>query len=591
MDTMDSNDRETSNRDHCKLMELMNDDELRELLDWENDPDSREDPDLFGVSTSEQKALEILRGALKREMSKETVDWKRVQTYITTCPTLCGDKWEEYKKDDETTALYHAIKKHAPLDVIMAILKGFPDAIQKRDNDGNTPLHCACQVKAQPALVEELSCRYPDATEIRNNDGCKPREYALESNQSPDVIRWLYKDWPSIETINRDSRDIQIERALYRLLSNDGYLQQLNLDGHGGHYCQDTNYERALHALQFQKYLQQLTIAIYPDWTHCMFNCHRDIHKFMQALAQNTSIKHLTVEVNSIERFANHFGQALSGTLVLPNLEKLSVHNRWIQGEMPSVDQIRALVDLVKHDRRIKTFEIDNVCMNDESGVLFAETIHGNTTIQHLELGRNSFSSASSALAFVRALPTTHCLQSIHFTAEEHTWYSEREVVPTIIQVLGHTKLRTIAITGLYLQDEIVERILDTLRQIAHHYIKVDVVYSTAWKRKIQQETYRNHELFIRRKWMDKYLQRITREATNHDHFLAIMHAKKADDEQPFPTPNILYTLMKEVATSKEVIMMIGDAFHSHYGKKRPESYFTTDSKGVPRKRVRDIDD
>jgi hypothetical protein len=109
-------------------MELMNEKELHEFMEWELNPDARDDAELFGVDTWQKKALEILKDALKCEMMNDNVDWNRVHSYVTACPTLCGEKWDEYAKDDETTALYHAIKKHAPLDVIMAIVEGFPGA-------------------------------------------------------------------------------------------------------------------------------------------------------------------------------------------------------------------------------------------------------------------------------------------------------------------------------------------------------------------------------------------------------------------------------------------------------------------------------
>ena len=123
-------------------MEVMNENELDEFIEWECDPDAREDAELWGVTTWQQKAVEILKGALKREMSNENVDWKRVHSYVTTCPTLCGEKWDEYAKDDETTALYHAIKKHATLDVITAIVEGFPDALQIREQKVQMMIDC-----------------------------------------------------------------------------------------------------------------------------------------------------------------------------------------------------------------------------------------------------------------------------------------------------------------------------------------------------------------------------------------------------------------------------------------------------------------
>jgi hypothetical protein len=86
--------------------------------------------------------------------------------------------------------------------------------------------------------------------------------------------------------------------------------------------------------------------------------------------------------------------------------------------------------------------------------------------------------------------------------------------------------------------------------------------------------------------WMDNFLKGIPRTPMMHDLFIAIVHAKKVDNEQPFSTPNILYTLMKGVVTNIEHMQTISDAFHSHFGNKRPETYFIIDSRGVPRKRL-----
>jgi hypothetical protein len=77
---------------------------------------------------------------------------------------------------------------------------------------------------------------------------------------------------------------------------------------------------------------------------------------------------------------------------------------------------------------------------------------------------------------------------------------------------------------------------------------------------------------------MDNYFAKTPRTPTKQDLFIAIMHAKKADEEQPFPSPNILYKLMREVATNPEHMRTIRDGFHTHYRNKRPESYFIIDS-------------
>jgi hypothetical protein len=50
------------------------------------------------------------------------IDWNRVKTYVTSCE----DKWDEDTKDDNRTALHHALAKHAPRYVLSAIVNAFP---------------------------------------------------------------------------------------------------------------------------------------------------------------------------------------------------------------------------------------------------------------------------------------------------------------------------------------------------------------------------------------------------------------------------------------------------------------------------------
>jgi hypothetical protein len=442
-------------------------------------------------------------------------------------------------------------------------------------------------VKADPAILEFLHSQFPQGTNFTNIDGKKPRDYAFLSNQSHDVIMWLYEKWPETEKLNYRTTKDDDERALYRVLSNDPSLQHLSLDCRCPSYSEkEEKYYSMLDALQYHKYLRQLNIAIFPDWGHCSSDGCRHSHWFMDSLARNASITDLVVEVMDMHKFGIDFGAALSDTLVLPSLERLSIDPSSNEEVVPE-EVITALKDVLQHDSKVKTFEVEMFSMNNERAVLFAELFRQNQTIKHLYLHQNTFLGAGSALAFVRALPESHCLESIHFNGEMTSWYNERDQIASIIEVLGQTRLRTISVTGLYLDEEILRQIMNTLRQISHHYTKVDIAYADAWKREIQQETYGNHESFIRQMWMDNYFKGIPRTPTKHDLFIAIMRAKKADDEQPFSTPNILYTLMKGLVTNISHMRTISDAFNSHFGNKRPETYFIIDSRGIPGKRLR----
>jgi hypothetical protein len=106
--------------------------------------------------------------------------------------------------------------------------------------------------------------------------------------------------------------------------------------------------------------------------------------------------------------------------------------------ELVPEEVMMALVDVLQHDSEVKMFKMEMFSMNNERAVLFAESFCQNQTIKHLQLNRHTFSGAGSALDFVRALPESLCLESIHFNGEMTTWCNERNQMPNIIEVLGH---------------------------------------------------------------------------------------------------------------------------------------------------------
>jgi ankyrin repeat protein len=121
--------------------------------------------------------------------------------------------------DDPLLHLHVTINKGALMDMVALLFEAGPEhAILMRDKDGNTPLHCACIVKAEPAVIEYLHCHYPGATNIQNNDSYKPCEYAFDSNRSHDVTMWLYEEWPEMEKIDMHTLEDDDECAMYRVL-------------------------------------------------------------------------------------------------------------------------------------------------------------------------------------------------------------------------------------------------------------------------------------------------------------------------------------------------------------------------------------
>lgn len=248
------------------------------------------------------------------------------------------------------------------------------------------------------------------------------------------------------------------------------------------------------------------------------------------------------------------------------------------------------MVEVLKCDRKITTFEIDNVCLNDEMAILFAGIFHQNRTIKHLNLKNRSFVGARSALAFVCALPDNHALESIHFGADTGRWFNEREQVSSIVEVLSHTHLSKLSITGVVIHYDTYNEIMTNLRLELHHFTKLDVVYEKEWRKEIEREMYWNHSSTVSEKWMDNYIAKRPKAPTKVDLCIAIERAKKADQDTILKSPNTLYSLVKELMSDPPQMEVIKDGMIKHNSRKR-EYYFTLDESGLPEKKICYLED
>ena len=398
---------------------------------------------------------------------------------------------------------------------------------------------------------------------------------------------WLHNDWPRVEKIGHKTSEEDDGRAIYRIMPNDPILEHLHLDDVTLDSYKEMTYKMVLEALKEQRFLAKLTMTLNPGNYHPENEgelCHS--HDIMHSLSQNTSINHLTLLFDSLNFFGLQFGRALSKYLVVSSLRTLSILPHVTQSfNNDNNDNITAMVEVLSGDRKIMTFEIDNVFLNEEMAILFAGIFHQNKIIKHLNLKNRSFLGARSALAFVRALPDNHALESIHFGAEMVRWFNKREQVSSIVEVLCCTHISNLSITGVVIHYNTYNKIMTNLQQVPHHFTKLDVVYEKEWRKEIERETYLNHSCTVGEKWMDNYLAQRPKVPTKVDLCIAIERAKKADQDTILKSQNTLYSLMKGLMSNPPQVEVIKDGMIKHKSMKR-EYYFTLDESGFPEKRI-----
>ena len=69
----------------------------------------------------------------------------------------------EMPGDDGLLPLHRAVKKQAPVEVVLALLGAYPQAAAVKDGEGMLPLHDAARWQAPVAVVKALLGAHPQA--------------------------------------------------------------------------------------------------------------------------------------------------------------------------------------------------------------------------------------------------------------------------------------------------------------------------------------------------------------------------------------------------------------------------------------------
>jgi ankyrin repeat protein len=94
--------------------------------------------------------------------------------------------------------LHVAVEHNSNLAVITELLKAYPEAAREKDdkNVGRLPLRIAAERTSNAAVIAELLKAYPEAAREKDKYGCLPLHVAAEHNSNAAVIAELLKAYP-----------------------------------------------------------------------------------------------------------------------------------------------------------------------------------------------------------------------------------------------------------------------------------------------------------------------------------------------------------------------------------------------------------
>ena len=95
------------------------------------------------------------------------------------------------------TALHFACCGAAPLSVVEALLRAWPEAARETDHEGNTALHFAAAMQAHPEVVNQVITAYPEACQQRGKMNRYPLSLAFLREAPPESVALIRDAFPS----------------------------------------------------------------------------------------------------------------------------------------------------------------------------------------------------------------------------------------------------------------------------------------------------------------------------------------------------------------------------------------------------------
>mmetsp|Transcript_28301 Transcript_28301/g.41556 ORF Transcript_28301/g.41556 Transcript_28301/m.41556 type:complete len:615 (+) Transcript_28301:121-1965(+) len=146
---------------------------------------------VFSGSVGEREVDYENRTILFRLILKK--DWEGVSNRLTMFPdeAMTWIVTKGYNGNLRFLPLHKACVLTPPPAIIASLIKAFPDAVQRSDQDGWLPLHCACFYGAPPASIDELTQANPKAAQVKDDDSRLPLHYACMKGAPDSVVSKL----------------------------------------------------------------------------------------------------------------------------------------------------------------------------------------------------------------------------------------------------------------------------------------------------------------------------------------------------------------------------------------------------------------
>ncbi len=109
--------------------------------------------------------------------SFENVAFSDPETYKCMSKSIC-----ECEEFNGMTLLHACVRYEPPIYVLLKMIELHPQALEKEDCIGRTPLHIAAGSGASSLVMKVLTVKYPEACNIQDEDGRTPLHFACDSS-------------------------------------------------------------------------------------------------------------------------------------------------------------------------------------------------------------------------------------------------------------------------------------------------------------------------------------------------------------------------------------------------------------------------
>jgi ankyrin repeat protein len=147
-------------------------------------------------TTDAEQVVEELFEALEQD-DPPTLD--QVMSWIERYPDVARGRdttEEDFEEDPEyCTALLHMLlEQYAPtvsLEVIESVVDSWPAVLEWKNDDGDLPLHLACENQAPLALIQFLTERSPQALTVKGWSSKTPLHLVVQETLGLDVLEYF----------------------------------------------------------------------------------------------------------------------------------------------------------------------------------------------------------------------------------------------------------------------------------------------------------------------------------------------------------------------------------------------------------------